>query len=88
MGKLTFDMILVLAGKGYTVSFRKNTEYPAPLQVIAIKLVKGEYMYDYSIDITHHSITGLTTDGLIAKALQRAMVEIEYEERKNTDAEN
>lgn len=79
MGQQTFDMIMLLAGLGYTVLFRKNTSYPAPMQVMCIEVSKDGNYSVYNVDISHHSITTLSTDSLIANGLERARCEFEYQ---------
>lgn len=77
MGQLTFDTILHLAEKGYTVIFRKSAVHPDTMRVIRVELRKGDNHTVCNVDLSGHSITTLSTDSLVAKGLQRALLEYE-----------
>ena len=82
MGQKTFDMILHLASKGYTVSFSK-AEYYRPATVLRLELCKEDKHQVRLVDISiKHLPYGMNTDDLISKTLDMAELEFEYEFEK------
>lgn len=82
MDKLTFDLILDLADKGYTVSFRKNERYPTPVQVICIDLRKGDNQVTWYVDTGVNLHVTISTDKLVAEGLVRAMLDFDHKFRR------
>ena len=74
MGQLTFDAMLHLVSIGFTVRFNKAQEF-APRQVLRVEMYKNDCHHMRYVDMSLQ--TGLSTDHLIAKALEIAESEFE-----------
>lgn len=86
MGQKTFDLMLGLAGLGYTVSFSKVEEFK-PAQVLRIELSKGINHHMELVDISiRDRIFGMTTDDLVSRALEKAKWEFEYDFEREKNA--
>lgn len=87
MGQKTFDLILHLASVGYTVSFSKVESF-RPATVLRIELCKGINHYMELIDISvRDRIFGMSTDDLIARGLEKARWEFEYDFEREENVE-
>ena len=79
MGQKTFDMILGLAGLGYTVSFSKAESFRHST-VLRIELSNGFKHHVELVDISVRNMTfSMTTDDLVSRALEKAKWEFEYD---------
>lgn len=79
MGQKTFDLVLGLAGLGYTVSFSKAEGFK-PATVLRVELCKGINHHVQLVDISvKDRVFGMTTDDLVSRTLEKARWEFEYE---------
>lgn len=86
MGQKTFDMILRLASKGYTVSFSKAEGFK-PSTVLRLELRKKDKHQVRLVDISIKSLPySMNTDDLISKTLDMVEWEFEYEFEKERNA--
>lgn len=82
MGQKTFDLILHLASLGYAVIFSKAESF-RPATVLRIELRRGINHHVELIDISiKDRVFGMTTDDLIARNLEKARWEFEYDFRE------
>ena len=85
MGQKTFDMLLHLVGKGFTVSFSKAESF-RPATVLRLELCKDDKHRVELIDISISRLpNGITTDDIITRYLQRGewIFENEFEREAN-----
>lgn len=77
MGQMTFDTMLHIINKGYTVKFDKSSLLG---QVMRIELSKDGKRHDTYVDITTNPFIKVSTDELVARVLRHALFDFEYQQ--------
>jgi hypothetical protein len=85
MGSKTFDIVLHLVCLGYSVKFSKATDF-LPAQVLRIELSKKDNHHVELVDMSLKNVPwAVNSDDLIARHLERAQWEFEYEFEKEAN---